>query len=135
MSGVSFDPLRPYLPIAVLLLAVALLFGGCSWGKSIERGKSAATIARKDKALTAAHTSLKAAADALRKQNADNAYRVKEAERAAKLAGQAEGLAQAQRNAANAAADAYQRGMDTAARRKPACDALLRMDVRKECGL
>jgi hypothetical protein len=133
--SISIDPLRPYLPIAWLLLAVALLFGGCSWGKSIQAGKSAATIARKDKALTAAHLSLKAAADALRAQNADNQRRVAEAERAARLAGQAEGLAQAQARAATAAADAYQRGLDTAARRKPACEALLRMDVRKECGL
>lgn len=133
--SLSIDPIRPYLPIAWLLLAVALLFGGCSWGRGIERGKSAAAIARKDKALAAAHTSLQAAAGALRQQNADNKRRVAEAERAAKLAGQAEGLAQAQRNAANAAADAYRRGLDTAARRKPTCDALLRMDVRKECGL
>lgn len=133
--SISIDPIRPYLPIAWLLLAVILLFGGCSWGKSIERGNAADTIARKDKALTAARDSLRGAASALRAQNADNKRRVDEAARAARLAGKAEGIAQGQQRRADAEATAYQRGMDAAARRKPSCDVLLRTDVRKECGL
>lgn len=133
--NLSIDPIRPYLPIAWLLLAVILLFGGCSWGKSIERGNAADTIARKNEALTAAHNSLRGAASALRAQNADNAKRVQEAARAAKLAGLAQGIAEGQQRRGDAVGRAYQRGLDAAARRKPSCDVLLRTDVRKECGL
>lgn len=133
--SLSIDPFRPYLPLVWLMLAIVLLFGGCSWGKSLERGAIATKMAAKDKALTAAETSLRAAAGALRAQNAANAIRIAEAGKAAKLAGVAEGIAQAQEQRGQRTADAYAKGLRDAGRKSPDCDALLKSNVLEMCGL
>lgn len=131
----SIDPIRPYLPLVGLLVAVVLLFGGCSWGKSIQTGKTAEKVATLKQSLVDAQTSLKAAAKALRAQNADNKRRIAEAERTAKVAGRVEGYAEAMETRAHKVADAYAKGLRDAARRSPDCDALLKSDVLQVCGL
>lgn len=64
------DPLRPYAAllrvVGWLLLASVLLFGGCSWGRSIEKNNAAGTIAAKNAALVRASTALQQAADTLK---------------------------------------------------------------------
>ena len=69
--SLSFDPVRPYLPVVAMGLIVAVLFGGCSWGKSIQRTKSAETITGLQSDLRAARDALTAAGQALRAQSAD----------------------------------------------------------------
>lgn len=64
------DPLRPYAAllrvVGWLLLASVLLFGGCSWGRSIEKNKVAETIAAKNAALVRASNALQQAADTMK---------------------------------------------------------------------
>ena len=131
----NFDPIRPYLPIVGLLLAVVMLFGGCSWGKSIQRGATADKVASLKQSLVDAQTSLKAAAKALRAQSADNRFRIADAAATAKLAGKAEGLAAAMEVKGDKAVEAYARGLRDASRKSPDCEALLSSDILKVCGL
>ena len=133
--SLSIDPIRPYLPVAWLLLAAVLLFGGCSWGKNQERNAIAKQMARKDQALRDAGASLKAAGEALKAQDAANKTRIAEARRAGELAGKAQAMADAQAKAGERAAAAYAKGLREAARQRPACDALLKSDVLRTCGL
>lgn len=133
--SISIDPFRPYLPLAWLLLAVVLLFGGCSWGKSIQSVADAKALKASADALAASETSLRAAADALRRQNADNKLRIADAERTAKLADAGKADAQHQVDALRVQMDGYAKQLRAAAKRSPDCDALLNSDLLKVCGL
>jgi hypothetical protein len=75
----NLDPLRPYIGLAKvigwLLLASILLFGGCSWGRSIEREAKQVEIAAKDQKigeLTALVNGAGSALDAVNKQAAQD---------------------------------------------------------------
>lgn len=130
----TFDPIRPYLPIVALGLAVALLFGGCSWGKSLERDRTAKVIAKKDAALRDAAESLRAAAQILRNQELANQQRIRDAEDAAKAAEVARAAADRALAAAEARLAAHDRAQQ-AARRRPGCAELLDRDLEAVCGL
>jgi hypothetical protein len=69
----NIDPLRPYIGLAkvlgYLLIASVLLFGGCSWGRSIEREAQSALIAKKDAKLSELTTLVNGAASALDEVN------------------------------------------------------------------
>ena len=87
------DPLRPYAAllrvVGWLLLASVLLFGGCSWGRSIEKNKAAGAIAAKNAALVRASTALQQAADTLKaidRATGEAEARAKEAARQADAA-------------------------------------------------
>lgn len=130
----TLDPIRPYLPIAWLLLAAVLLFGGCRWGKSIERQKWAEKVAKKDQALQTAAVALRVSGDALREVNAEAERRIKAAEDQAKLAEDAaKVLATANAAAERREAD-FERRLANA-RRNPPCAALFDADLAKTCGV
>lgn len=133
--ALSFDPVRPYLPVIGLLVAVVLLFGGCSWGKSIQRGATAENVASLKQSLVDAQDALNGAAKALRAQNADNKRRIADAERTAKAAGKLEGYAEGVAARGEKAVDAYAKGLRDAGRKSPDCEALLNSDVLRVCRL
>lgn len=65
----NIDPIAPYAgllkALAGLVTASVLLFGGCSWGKSIERENAANTLAKRDATITELRTLVNGAASAL----------------------------------------------------------------------
>lgn len=89
----NLDPLRPYLGLlrvgGWLLLASVLLFGGCSWGRSIEREAKTAEIAAKDRKigeLTALVNGAGSALDAVNRQAAQDEAAAEEKMREADFA-------------------------------------------------
>lgn len=128
------SPIKPYLPILGLLLMLVFLFGGCSWGKSIEKAKSAEVIAKKDAALQNAATALMAAKAAIEEINAEADLRIKAAEDQATAAGNAATVLEARKKEAERERDAFERQL-VKARRKPDCAALFDADIAKTCGV
>lgn len=122
--------------IALVVLVIAL--GGARCQKGRDADALAAANQRTANAATAlgqAHVSLKAAASALRAQNAANREAVAEEKRRAKLAEDARVLADRALADANAKASQYARDLEEAGRRRPGCQQLLDVDVRQTCGL
>lgn len=115
----------------VLAALVAGAFvGGCAW----KGGRVAQQLAEKDAALDAAAVALDAAAEAIKKQNADNARRIAEAKAGEQRAEEARKVADAAAAAEGARAESYRRKLD-AAKRNPDCATLLAIDVAKVCRL
>jgi hypothetical protein len=128
----ALSPYTLWLKIGAAIALVLAVFFFFGWH---EKGLRDDKIIRdKDAQITALHVSLDAAAVALNQVNAETARQVTEAKKNEKLAREAEVLAH------QAAADiatktlAYEARM-AQARKKATCDALLNMDIAKECGL
>lgn len=130
----SIDPIKPYLPIIGLMLMLVFLFGGCSWGKSIQKAKNADIIAKKDVALQNAATALMASKAAIEEINAEAALRIKAAQDQATAAGNAATVLEARKKEAERERDAFERQL-AKARRKPDCAALFDADIAKTCGV
>lgn len=89
----TLDPLRPYIGLAKvagwLLLASVLLFGGCSWGRSIESAEQSDEIAARDatiRELRALVAGAASALDAVNRQAAEDLAASEEKQRQADFA-------------------------------------------------
>lgn len=132
------DQLAPYASLLkwALIAAICLLLlgGGFKAGCSHQAGKDRAAIAKKDKALAAAATSLRASAVALRAVNAEAERRIAQAELDQKAATAAGAVAEKARQAAEARNKKFDKAIQNA-RRDVTCAMLLDTDVRKVCRL
>lgn len=133
------DPIRPYVGLIRTLLCVGLLVGtyitGCTRGSDDKAEELASEIsvkaARIGELELAVSTHRKALADV--EQQSQQA--IKEADRKRQSADAAAKAAQEGEAAAQRAAADYERKWADAAKRKPACAALLATDMEAVCGL
>jgi len=135
---ISLNPIKaaaaPYLVWIKLGAIVAILLAAFTGGCTVQKKFDAGVIAKKDTALHDAANSLRAAGTALREINQEAARRIAEAKKNEKAARDAEVIAHeaAQRIAVKAMT--FESKLSQA-RKKASCDALLNMDIAKECGL
>lgn len=135
----SIDPVKGYAQLAaliavavvVMLLGAGLFMGGVYVGK----GQSANTVIAKNEALSNASASLRAAAAAIRSVNAEAQRRIAAADESKRNSDRAGIAAKAAEHAAEAKQAEYENLIAQAKQKRPACKALLAMDLRKECGL
>lgn len=114
--------------IAAILLTSFL--GGCHEQKLRDN----AVIAKKDTALQQAAESLRAAGNALNAVNAEAQREIAAAKANAKSAKAAEGIAHQAAAAMAQRVTGYEKKLEIA-RKSAQCDALLKRDLFKECGL
>lgn len=133
----TLDPVKPYADMArtIALAVVALLLAGMLFmgGRAVGKGQAAGELARKTSALADAEAALRGAAAALRRVNAEAKAAMEEAERANDRAEDAGEIADAIAVDATKRQAKFERDL-AQARKNAACDALMSMDIRKECG-
>lgn len=122
----------------MLVLAAGVFWMGTMFQKGREAERREVLVGQLSEAAVAlgnANASLRASAAALRSQKAA-ALRAIEAERQARVAAEeARGVAEQALAESRAASADYARRLEQAARATPACDTLLKTDVRRVCGL
>lgn len=131
----ALDPYGLLIKLGIVVVVLLLAFAG---GCHVQKGRDAEKLAKKEAALQASETSLRAAASALRRQNEENDKRIKAAEYQASMAAKAElaADAEAKRQAsllAKAEKDFARKLL--IAQRRPNCKLWLETNVEQVCGL
>lgn len=147
LSSLDLIP-RSYIIAAILLALVGLLVftakQGYDHGVTVEHGRMADTVAKKDKALTSAASrlrdaavSLRAASRAISEVNAEADRRQAEAAAESARADAAGRLAAQLERRLRDRSLAYEAAIEAARNARPSCKALLDLDLSelKECGL
>lgn len=133
------DPIRPYLGLIRTVLCIGLLVGtyitGCTRGADGKAEELAGEISSKNARIGELERAVSGHAQALADAQSQSQAAIDEAERRRQLADAAAQAAELGAEAARKAAADFERKWADAAKRKPACAALLATDMEAVCGL
>lgn len=129
------DAIAPYAAlikcVLIGIILSAVFISGCNHGKN----KSAKEIAKKDQLIVAITKSLKGAAAVFKKIEAEADRRIAADKKSKVDAKKAGDVAAAELKESKKRIAAYEYKLQLAAKRKPACKALLEMNVEDICAL